>query len=289
MTFNCKTGLLGSFGTFVGMVTFGVVLPAVTIAQNYSVEGANPYIARKDWRGLMAYTQAWTRSKPNDPMAWYYMGQTYGTGFNQPSQAASAFRRAVALKDQWPEAWHALAFTSVQSKQYKEAVSAARKAVSQSPDRPNYWNTLASAYSETNSFKEMLDTLHEESHHMSRATSYDWYNLANGLSNVGSYQEAVTAYNKSLQMKSDFGDAWNNLGIAEAILGHDHVALQDYRRAAQLGDPLSGDNAAGLQAKIDAGKAALAAQARHTSNTHCAPAVNVYGKLGEGINYPICW
>lgn len=276
-----------------GIFAIALAVPALAVAEDYSIAGANPYVAKKDWNGLLIYTRAWTQAKPNDPMAWYYMGQMYGAGLNQPNQALTAFRRAVALKQEWPEAWHAIAITAIQLKQYEEAVKAEHKALSQAPDRPNSWGTLAAAYSEMLQWKETLDTLHEEIHHMSKANSYDWYDLGNGLSNAGEYQEAVAAYARSIQMKADFGDVWNNLGIAQAVLGHDDAALQDYKRAAQLGDPLSAKNLSDLQRKVDAGKAALAQQAGMKGHGqgvyHCAPAVNVYGQMGASINHPICW
>lgn len=222
-----------------------MVLPA--LAADYSIAGANPLVARKDWNALLEYTRGWTRAKPSDPMAWYYLGQTYGTGFNQPGEAAQAFRRAVALKDAWPEAWHALAVTAMQSKQFEDSVKASRKAIALAPDRPNYWNTLAATYSWAGDWKETLDTLHEEEKHMARATSYDWYNLANALSDQNAYREAVEAYNRSIRMKPDFADAWNNLGVAQQSLGNRNAAIEAYRRAANLGDAVSAGNVSKLQ------------------------------------------
>ena len=173
-------------------------------------KGANQYVAKKEWPDLLAYTKAWTRTNPNEPMAWYYLGQTYGIGLNQPAQAANAFQRAVALRHDWPEAWHALAFTSVQSRQYQQAITAAKQAIVLVPERPNYWNTLAAAYSEIPDHEHVIQTFREEQQHMSRATSYDWYNLANGYANALLFREASTACNQSLRMKSDYGETWNN-------------------------------------------------------------------------------
>jgi tetratricopeptide (TPR) repeat protein len=238
-----------------------IALPAAGQAQRYSIAGANPYVQRKDWNGLLAYTKAWTQADPNDPMAWYYLGQTYGIGFNQPANAANAFRRAVSLKPQWPEAWHALAFTCDQSKQYKDAVAAARRAIAETPDKPNYWNTLAATYSHMEDWNDELQTLHEEEQHMARATSFDWFNLGNAYSNAGHYQEALKAYNQSLQMAPNYGPAWNNLGVVEAALGQTAKALADYQRASQLGNSTGTGNYSSLQQQLAATRAAASARA----------------------------
>jgi tetratricopeptide (TPR) repeat protein len=247
-------------------------------AQNgYSIAGANAYLAKKDWPGLLAYTKGWTRVAPGDPMAWYYLGQTYGYGLNEPEQAVIAFRRAVSLREQWPEAWHALAFACVQSKQYGEAIKAARQAIAQAPNRPNYWNTLALAYSYLGDWNSTVQTLYEEQQHMAQATSYDWYNLGNAYSNAGHEQEAINAYNQSLRMNPRFGDAWNNLGIAEQMVGNDTEAMADYKRASQLGDPVSAENFTKLQQSIAAARAAATQQSSANPGQgvyRCVPWVN---------------
>jgi len=237
-----------------------VALPAPGQAQRYSFAGANAYVQKKDWNGLLTYTKAWTQADPNDPMGWYYLGQTYGIGFNQPAEAAKYFRRAVSLKPQWPEAWHALAFTCNQSKQYKNAVVAAKRAIEEAPDKPNYRNTLAVAYSYMEDRDNEVLTLHEEEQHMSRATSFDWYNLGNAYSNAGRYLEALKAYDQSLHMAPNYGPAWNNRGIVEAASGQTAKALADYQHASQLGEPKGTENYNSLQQQLTAARAAANAR-----------------------------
>jgi tetratricopeptide (TPR) repeat protein len=202
------------------------------------------------------------------------MGQTYGYGLNQPGQAVTAFRHALSMRQQWPEAWHALAFTSIQAKQYDEAIKAVRQAIAQDSNRPNYWNTMAVAYSYQKDWTSMLQTLRQEQQHMGQATSYDWYNLGNGFSNGGSEQEAIAAYNQSLRMNANFGDAWNNLAVAEQMVGNDAAAMADYERGAQLGDGLSPANYSRLQQSIAAARAAAAQASRPGGGTHCVPWVS---------------
>jgi len=199
----------------------------------YSEAGEKPYIDRKDWRGLLSYNQAWTRAQPNNAQAWYGLGMTYRVGFNQLSDAASSFRRALALNPEWPEAWA----------------------------------QLSSAYSRMPGHHEdVLQALREERQHMGHAGSQDWFKLGLNFDNAGSfkdlqpYHEAISAYAQSLQMDPRNAETWNNRGSAEQSLGQNAAALKDFQRASQLGLALGGQNYNALQQSIAA--QALAAQSR---------------------------
>jgi tetratricopeptide (TPR) repeat protein len=203
-----------------------VAASAVHAQQSYSEAGEKPYIDRKDWRGLLAYTQAWTRAEPKDPVAWYGMGMTYIVGFNEPRDAAEAFRRAVELRPEWPQAWAHLA-----------------TAYSNLPGRHD----------------DVLRTLREERQHMSHANSDDWFFLGLNFDNNGSimdhepYREAISAYTESLKLNPNGAETWNNRGTAEGSLGNYTAALSDFQHASQLGLALGTKNYNGL-------KQALAAQ-----------------------------
>jgi tetratricopeptide (TPR) repeat protein len=186
----------------------------------------------------------------------------------------TAFRRALALRQQWPEAWHALGFTSVQAKQYDEAIKAVRQAIAQDPNRPNYYNTLAVAYSYVKNWDDVIKTLRDEQQHMGRATSYDWYNLGNGYANSGHLQPAINAYHQSLSMNANYGNAWNNLAVAEQLAGNDQAAMADYKRASQVGNGMSAGNYNALQQRIAAARAAATQSSGQGGPVHCVPWMN---------------
>jgi superkiller protein 3 len=228
----------------------GIAAPALSQSQ-YSLAQANAYVARSDWNGLLAYTQSWTRADPNARMAWYYMGEVYGTKFNRPADAAAAFQRALQLQPKWPEAWWALAYTDVQLERYADANQAAKNAVEQAPQRFNYWNGLAMTFAALNRWDDVQQTLEEEQQRMQSAhtTEYDWYNLGNGLSSSAGYKdaakhyaEAKAAYVRALQMNPNLAEAWNNLGVLEQRLGNSQAALAAYQRAAALGNSNGASN-----------------------------------------------
>jgi tetratricopeptide (TPR) repeat protein len=226
--------------------------------QSYSDAGQKPYIERKDWRGLLRYTQAWTRAEPNNPAAWYGLGMTYRIGFNRLGEAADAFRRALTLNPEWPQAWAELS-----------------AAYSYMPGRPSDVNA------------KVLSTLRAERQHMSRASANDWFQLGLNFDNAGSimdhepYREAVGAYTQSLSINANNAETWNNRGSAEDSLGNYNAALSDFQRASQLGLALGTQNYNGLKQALAA--QARAAQANAASSSRVVPGMRTCSILkGDG-------
>jgi tetratricopeptide (TPR) repeat protein len=231
------------------------VCPMVYAEDSYTIETANGYVDAHDWDGLLRYSTAWSRAEPNAPMAWFYLGNTYGQALKQPSRALPAFERAVALRPTWPEAWNALGYVNVQLLRYDEAAKSFARAVQQAPTQANYWNSLAAAYSYQNRFSLAVKTLEDEQHAIAGSSAFaDWYNLANGFCSMQEFASAAAGYRRALQLKPDYAPAWNNLGTIEGVAGNTQAALDDYQRASALGDELGATNYARLQRAIAASK-----------------------------------
>ena len=214
----------------------------------HSIERANVYVNAQDWNGLLRYSIEWTQTEPNAPMAWFYLGNTYGQALKQPQHALPAFERAVALQPKWPEAWNALGFINVALKRFDEAAKAFAHAVEQAPAKATYWNNLAAAYSYQNRLSIVVKTLEDEQRAIAGSSVFvDWYNLGNGFCTTQEFTSAATAYRRAIQLKPDYGPAWNNLGTIEAIAGNNQAALKDYHQASTLGDGLGAANYARLQ------------------------------------------
>jgi hypothetical protein len=60
-----------TFSLLVISISLPALLVPLTAQTEYSIAGANAYVARKDWNALLNYTQGWSRASPNDPMPWY--------------------------------------------------------------------------------------------------------------------------------------------------------------------------------------------------------------------------
>jgi tetratricopeptide (TPR) repeat protein len=217
-------------------------------AQDLSVAGANSYIGRHDWNGLIAYATKWTRENPQDPLAWYYLGNAYGIGLSRPQNALPAFEQAARLKPQWPELWTALGHVHAQLGQYRDSADAFARAAQQNPRRMIYWFNLAAAYTDEGQWalaKQALDN--GERSASTTATWPEWFDLGNGYLALKQFQDAAAAYERSLRMHPDYAVTWNNLGVALEQGGNVSGALAQYRHAAAMGDPLGRQNRDRLQ------------------------------------------
>lgn len=217
----------------------------------YSPGGANAYVRAQNWNGLVQYSRAWTAAEANSATAWYYLGTAYFMGLHRPADAVGPLQKAVALNPGWTVAWNGLGFALMDLKRYDEAAHAFQKCVDQAPAQSSYWNSLASAYSWEGKPQLAFQTLERQHNAVARSATYaDWYNLANGFASLGRKDEAKPVYAEALRLNPRYGPAWNNLGVAEQALGNFNNALEDYRRAAALGDPLGSSNAAALQSGL---------------------------------------
>jgi tetratricopeptide (TPR) repeat protein len=213
------------------------------------------------------------------------MGRNCGSiffGLNRPDLALDPTKRGIALAPNEPGVWTTLGWIYRNLKRYSDSVDAFAHAVDLAPRNGNFWNNLAAAYSDEGNYRMTLQTLEKQAQ---TAGPYQddvlWYNLGNGLSSVAAstrngaisgrsadeiLREAVYAYQQCLQLNPRYVNAWNNLGVAAEALGDRQSALNDYQRAASLGDPFGRTNYIGLQNTIAAEKARAAAGSRPGSN-----------------------
>jgi tetratricopeptide (TPR) repeat protein len=231
---------------FVVLFTIGFGSAVATDA--YSIPQANDFVRNQDWPGLLRYAQAWTRAEPNTPMAWFYLGATLDRQFKQPQQAAPALEKAVAMQHVWPQAWNALGYVYSELERHGDSMQAFSNAAHQAPDNPHYWGNLAAAHSFQNKLSEALDALEHQRRALGSSTSFaEWYNLGNGFFAMGDDRDATAAYQRAIQLNPNYAAVWNNLGALEGSSGNTQAALDDYRRAAALGDAAGRENLRRLQ------------------------------------------
>ncbi len=231
-------------------------------AQSFSLGRAQAMAGAKDWNGLLAYSQAGTRADPNNADAWFGMAIAYGSkefglGLQQPSNAASAYQRAVSLRPNWPEAWYALGMAQQELGQFDASIDDFKHAIQQAPNRMNYHISLAGTYShqrKTDLAKQELSIVEANA-----KTANDWYVVGNEFYSLGgfaidlvSFQKAEAAYQRALQLAPQVAHIWTNYGTAQEVLGKYQAALSDFQKGSQMGDSEGGKNYARLQGDIEA-------------------------------------
>ena len=124
-------------------------------AESYSADKAMQYFQAHNWNALLPYLNNWTKASPNDPMPWYYMGTSYGSksqgiGMGRPEDARTAFKKAVAIKPNFPKAWNALGWAEIELENYPGAATAFEQATKYAPTNAQYRNSLGTTLAKLN-------------------------------------------------------------------------------------------------------------------------------------------
>ena len=148
-------------------------------------------------------------------------------------EAVAACRRALELKPDFAEALVNLGASVAAQGQLEQAIAAYRRALEIKPDLPHAHNNLASALRESGRFDEAIAACR-------RALDLDprfpeaHNNLGASLAELGQLDEAIAAYQRALQIRPDFPETLNNLG--DALRQRDQLgeAIAACRRALHL-------------------------------------------------------
>lgn len=147
----------------------------------------------EDWNGMLAHAGAWTVSQPSRDLAWWYLGWA-NWQLGSLAEAEAAFKQALVI----------------------------------SPGHFNARWSLANVYLRTNRSPEarviMLELVREQP-----GNAALWNDLGVAMDNSGEFDEAVAAYEKSVQLKPDYQLAWVNLSKCYA-----HFGYKDRSKAAAV-------------------------------------------------------
>jgi tetratricopeptide (TPR) repeat protein len=61
-----------------------------------------------------------------------------------------------------------------------------------------------------------------------------WNNRGNSLNELGRYEEAIISYDRAVEIKPDFHEAWSNRGVSLSNLGRYEEAIASYDRAVEI-------------------------------------------------------
>ena len=219
-------GLFDSEGRLVGLTTLyveggqnlnfampvewiGEVKPGRTLAvQGPShtewLNRAGTLEAAQDWQGLLEWCRKWTKSEPENVVAWGTLGGAY-RGLNRYNDAIEAYRQAIKLAPELALAWESLGEAYSGLNRYNDAIEAYRQAIKLAPEDADAWTGIGVAYSK-------LDR----------------------------HNEAIEADRQAIRIEPENAKAWNNLGIAYFLSGNRTAALGAVRELRRL-DPAMAD------------------------------------------------
>jgi tetratricopeptide (TPR) repeat protein len=220
----------------------------------------------KDWQGLLEWCRNWTKSEPENAMAWFGLGIAYARlsryddaieafrqalsidpkdttaawylgyaydNLNRYEEAVEAYRHALRVNPKYAKAWSGLGGTYEKLSRYKDAIDAYRQSLSIDPKNGNVWHGLGYSYDNLSRFTDAIEAYHQALR-IDPKNGNIWYNLGIDYVELKRYKDAIDAYRQSLRIDPKNGNVWNNLGIAYGKIKHYEDAINTYRQSLRI-------------------------------------------------------
>jgi tetratricopeptide (TPR) repeat protein len=153
--------------------------------------------------------------------------------------AASSFRRAIAIEPDNVDALRMLGVVSAALGNAAESLRSARQAVRFAPQSHEAWNNMGSVLSEFEFHEEALEAFRHAAN-LSPECSATQTNLANALTMNGDIKGAERAFKKALALTPEDATSLLGLGHVYKTLGKENEAVSAYR-AAIKSRPMAGE------------------------------------------------
>ena len=190
--------------------------------------------------------------------------------------AIDAYRQALAIKSNYPQAYNNLGIALKEQGDLQAAIDAYRQALAIKSNYPQAYNNLGIALKKQGDLQAAIDAYRQA---LAIKPNYpDAYNnLGIALQEQGSLQAAIDAYRQALYIKPNFLQAYNNLGIVLKDQGNLQTAIDAFDQALAI-NPNDSEvyynlgialrKQSDLQAAVDAYRQALAINPSY-SEAHC--------------------
>ena len=137
----------------------------------------------KDWNGMLAHCQEWTKAEPGNALAQFCLGVAYGN-FDRTNDEITAYREALRINPEDAYTWNNLGNTYDDLDRYDDAIAAYREAL-----------RINSEY------------------------AYAWNNLGIAYGNLDRYDDAIAAYREAVRIDPNHANSWKLLNIVYGQLG----------------------------------------------------------------------
>ncbi|HEX8013227.1 MAG TPA: tetratricopeptide repeat protein, partial [Casimicrobiaceae bacterium] len=219
---------------------------------------------------------------PDDVRAWNLLGEILSA--SDPPGAEQAWRRALELEPQNPEALFHLANRQRERGENAAAIDLYERALERAPGHPGVLNNLGLAL-EASADAERAEACYREVLAGEPQHADALANLANLLKARKRYREAVLAYEKALRVRRDFPVRfWISRGVALGEIGALADAEASFREAARL-DPdhaptqIDIGSMCIVQGKFDEAEAPLARALELDPGNPYVATMRLYGRM----------
>jgi len=148
-------------------------------------------------------------------------------------EAMAAYRQAISLKPDFPEAHNNLGVMLEEQGKLPEAILAYQTALASRKDYGDALANLASALAQENRLEELREiATRAVAMRPDLATSHNHHGAV--LFEDGRSGESIASFRRALQIRPDYADAWSNLGSALNACGRADEAESAYRTALRI-------------------------------------------------------
>ena len=148
-------------------------------------------------------------------------------------EAITEYRQAIALRPNFPEAWFALGIALVNQGRLDEAIAAYRQVIAFRPDAPEVYFNLGIALTAQGKPNEVV-AAYRQAVALRPNFPEAYLNLGVVLRELGKPDEAIEVCRQAIAFKPNFPEIYFNLGMTLAAQGKLDEAIEMYRQAIAL-------------------------------------------------------
>lgn len=186
---------------------------------------------RHDRVGLLHHAQRWTKARPSDAEAWFFLGiaQDYGLA----DEAIKAYQKAVRINPEFAEAWFLLGSSYESSDKMTQAIEAYQQAVRINPDYAMFWYRLGKAYKRAGQSTRAIDAFQQA---VRIKPDYDaaWSILGDAYQEAGKMFQSIETYRQALRINPDAATIWLRLAVAYSESGQVEQEDKAYQQALSI-------------------------------------------------------
>lgn len=179
------------------------------------------------------YFRAALALRPNNAGVYCNLAGALRHSPDELDQAITAYRKAISLRPDYPDAHKALAEIFQKQGNPAEAIALYRDAVRASPNYYRAHSDLAVALHKDGQIDEAIVEF-EEAIRLNGSDAVVHHNLAAVLAERGPLDEAIAEHRKAIALKPDFLAAQRDLGIVLHNNGQIDEAIVEHRKAIEL-------------------------------------------------------
>jgi tetratricopeptide (TPR) repeat protein len=164
--------------------------------------------------------------------AWNNQGTALGN-LGRHEEALARFDKALAIKDDYSLAWNNRGGALANLERYEEAIASYDKAIEFKPDFYGVWNNRGNALGNLERLEEAIASF-DKALEFKPDYHQAWNNRGVALGDLERLEDAIASYDKAIEVKSDFHTAWNNRGNALNGLGRFEEAIASSDKALEI-------------------------------------------------------